>query len=70
MTKPTSYELLKDVYDAVNRLEAKLDKRITDLEHRVDILEDFKGKVIGVATVIGAFVGAITSWIWEKITRY
>lgn len=68
MTKPTYYKLLKDTYSEIRALRTEMVQRFEKVETRVDVLEDFKGKVLGVATVIGAFVGAITSWVWAKIT--
>jgi uncharacterized membrane protein len=58
---------LKDIYEVVNRLEDKMDKRLCDVEDRVDILEDFKGKVLGIAVVISIAAGTISTWIWKKI---
>jgi hypothetical protein len=60
---------LKDTYEVMQRLEDKMDKRMCAIENRVDILEDFKGKILGVAAVISAVSGAIFSWLWEKVTK-
>ena len=60
---------LKDVYDAVNRVEDKMDKRITPLESRIDNLEDFKGRALGIFGVISFLGSAVFSWAWERITK-
>lgn len=60
---------LKDIYEVVNRLEDKMDVRIADIEKRVDILEDFKGGVLGMAAVISAIVGIVGNWVWRKVTK-
>ena len=59
---------LKDVYDVVNRLEDKVDRRLVILECRVDKLENFKTRVITAAGIIGAVAGGLISWVWDKIT--
>ena len=59
---------LKDIYDVMNRLEDKMDKRLSDIEGRVDILEDFKSRILGIAAIIAAFTGTVTAWIWKKVT--
>ena len=60
---------LKDVYEVVNRIEDKFDIRMATLEKRVDILEDFKGRVLGMAAAISAVVGIIGNWIWRQVTK-
>lgn len=69
MSKPTSYELLKDIYSTVNGLRSEMNQRIDGVEKRVDILEDFRGKILGIASIIAIGASAIFSWLWEKITR-
>jgi hypothetical protein len=58
---------LRDVYQAIGSLEQKLDKRFERVESKVEILEDFRSKLIGVSLIIGAFAGTIASWVWAKI---
>ena len=58
---------IQDVYVIVNRLEDKLDKRLCDLDHRVDRLENFQSYIVGVAGVIGAIAGGAISVTWQKI---
>ena len=72
MSKPTSYELLKDTYNAVNRLEDKMDKRFVLAEGRLDKVEEktdnLLGK-IGIGVVIISAVissGVIAVWNWFK----
>lgn len=67
MTKPTSYELLKDTYSEIRALRMEMVQRFEKVEARVDILEDFKGKILGMAAVVSAFVGLASAWIWRKI---
>ena len=59
---------LKDIYDVVNRLEDKIDRRMCDVENRVDVLEDFRGKVLGMAAMISVMAGTIAAWVWRKVT--
>jgi len=67
VTKPTSYDLLLEVQKAVNRLEDKMDKRLCDVETRVNVLEDFKGKMAGMAAIISTIFGALVSWFIKEI---
>jgi hypothetical protein len=60
---------LKDIYEVVNRLEEKMDKRMCRVEERVDILEDFKSKILGIVTIVSLVSGAVFSWFWEKVTK-
>jgi len=59
---------LRDVYEIVYRLEDKLDKRMCHIEDRVDNLEDFKSRILGVTAFVSAFVGSIAAWTWNRIT--
>ena len=60
---------LKDIYEVVNRLEEKMDKRMCHAEERIDILEDFKSRILGIATIVSVISGAVFSWLWERLTR-
>lgn len=64
MTKTVS---LNDIYQVVNRLEDKTDKRMADIECRVDKIEDAQSKILGGLTIVSLFVGGAVTWIWDKI---
>jgi hypothetical protein len=64
-----SYQLLKDTNEIVNRLESKIDKRLCEIEGRVDTLEDFRGRILGIGGIIAAVFGVVGAWIWDKITN-
>ena len=66
---PNGKVTLKDIYEVMYRLEDKMDKRMCAMEQRVDILEDFKSKILGIATIVSVVSGAIFSWLWEKLTK-
>ena len=74
MTKPTSYELLKDVQAVVNRLEDKTDKRVSLVESRLDGVESKTDNLIGkigigvmvLSAVISTAVVAIYGWFKGK----
>lgn len=59
---------LRDVYDAFNRLEDKQDKRLAAIEAKIDNLESFQNKALGMLAVFAAFTSAITTFIWNKVT--
>jgi len=65
MTKIDNYELLKDVYLTVNRVEDKMDKRIVSIEARIDNLEDFKSNLAGKITILGAIVLLVVNFAWD-----
>lgn len=77
MPSPT----LKDVYDVVNRLEDKVDKRldcmerehtnrVSAIEIRTDALELWKSNITGKISVIGAIAGTIMGVIVSLITGF
>jgi hypothetical protein len=77
MSKPSSYDLLIQIHKSMNHMEDKMDRRLCNIEDRVDKLETFRdnlnGKIaMGVITV-GAFISVITSvittWINNRVNR-
>ena len=58
---------LNDIYAVMNRLEDKMDARVSEIEKRVDILEDFRSKLLGMSALVAALTGTLTAWIWKKI---
>jgi hypothetical protein len=58
---------LNDIYTVVNRLEDKVDKRMVELECRVDKLENIQSKLLGGLSIVFLFVGGAVAWVWEKI---
>jgi len=64
----SDYELLIQINSVVNRIEDKYDRRLEAVEARVDSVEKFQNKAIGVLIIISAFLSPIASYFWEKIT--
>lgn len=60
---------LNDIYQVVNRLEDKMDDRLKEVEGRVNILEDFRGKALGIMAVVMFVLSGIFTWVWERITK-
>lgn len=65
---------LRDVYEIMERVEAKVDKKVTSLEaslkeqgEKIDRLEAFSNRALGVLAVGSAFVSLAASWIWTRI---
>lgn len=59
---------LRDIYEIVDRLEIKMDKRLYILENRTNALESFKDNLAGKITL---FVGVLSicitiAWDWIK----
>ena len=77
MPSPT----LKDVYDVVNRLEDKMDKRLgciekdiadrmSMLEIRTDGIESWKSNLTGKISIIGAIAGSVMGILFSLITAF
>lgn len=59
---------LRDVYEAINRLEDKFDKRLGNVEEDVSALKAFQNRALGVLGLVALFGGAVSTFIWSKIT--
>ena len=68
MAKPTSYQLLKDTHRMVSDLRKENNERMDKIESRIDILEDYKGKIVGMVSIISVLVSGGVAWVWKKIT--
>ena len=58
---------LRDVYDAIGKLEEKVGRRIEKVEEKVNSLEEFKDRAIGIISIITVALSAVFSWLWKKI---
>lgn len=58
---------LRDIYDAVNSLERKMSDRFDKVESRVNNLETFKDKTLGMVSVFTVFISLAVNFVWEKI---
>jgi len=56
---------LKDIYDIVNRLEDKTDKRICLLEEKINGLESFKDNLVGKITLMTGVLSLTFSLVWQ-----
>jgi len=59
---------LRDIYEAVERVEEKMSKRIEKVECDVNDLQAFQNKALGLLSVVSLFASAIASFIWDKIS--
>jgi len=66
MSKPTSYELLKDTYAEIRALRLEMVERFEKVEKRVDVLETFKTKVLTVTGIVSAIVSSTVTWLIKK----
>lgn len=64
---------LREVYDILNRLEDKMDKRLSSVEGRSDDLDrrlaHMEGKASVAGSVAGAVAGLVTGLLSEFIRR-
>ena len=58
---------LRDIYDAVGKLEEKIDKRISKGEERIESLESFRDRSLGIISIVSVIVGGVFTWIWKKV---
>jgi len=65
--KPVS---VADVYEIVERIERKLDKRVDGIEERLYNAEGFINRARGVLIVLGIFTASIGAWVWQKVTQH
>jgi len=58
---------LKDIYEIVERLENKMDGRLKESEKRIDALENFQSRIIGIWLGITAVISILGSWVGQKL---
>lgn len=58
---------LRDVYDALSRVEAKYDKRFEKIEQDIDQIKSFQNRMYGIAAVLSVFVSSAASYVWSKL---
>jgi len=63
----TSKVTLNDVYAVVNRLEDKVDKRLCEVDMRVNRLEELKAQAALIVSILAVVVSVAISWAWNKI---
>jgi len=60
---------LKDIYEIVERLETKIDRRLVEAEKKIDKLEDFNSRAMGVWFAITTIISIGSSWIIQRIFK-
>lgn len=60
---------LKDIYEIVERLEMKIDRRIVEAEKKIDKLEDFNSRAMGAWFAITTVISIGSSWIIQRIFK-
>ncbi len=60
---------LRDVYDAINRVESKYDRRLERIEQDIDQIKSFQNKAYGVVGMLSMFVSAAASYVWNKVVN-
>lgn len=67
MTSRGNGVTLRDVYDIVERLETKMDKRLTETEKEVDDLQGFRNKAMAIIGVAATFSSVFATWLWNQV---
>jgi len=60
---------LRDIYEIVERLEMKIDRRLVEAEKKIDKLEDFNSRAMGVWFAITTIISIGSSWIIQRIIK-
>lgn len=60
---------LKDVFDVVNRLEDKMDRRLCSVEEKVNGLEAFKDNLTGKITLLIGLVSLSFNFVFDYIRQ-
>lgn len=58
---------LRDIQDAIQRLEDKVGKKLDDHEQRIRVNESFRYKLYGIAAIVGFLIGLIADYIRDTI---
>lgn len=58
---------LRDIYDAVNRLEDKLSKRIDAQDKKIEKVEGFQNKALGVLSIITLLFSSLITYFWSRV---
>lgn len=58
---------LRDIYDRFDRLEERFMSRMDKQDTRIDKVESFQDRVIGIGVVFTSFVGLASTYIWRKV---
>jgi len=72
MTRPSNYDILLEVQKSLNRIEDKLDEKISKVDNRVDGIDSRLSNLEGKASLLGALSGAVAGVIYnlfESIIR-
>lgn len=62
---------LRDVYDAINRVEDNLKKefngRLIKVEQDIEHIKSFQNRFLGVMSIISLFLSAAATYIWNQL---
>ena len=58
---------LRDVYEIMQRLEAKMDTKWDKHEARIVNLEDNQSKALGMLSIVTLFISGGLTFLWNRI---
>ena len=58
---------LRDVYEIVERLELKVDSKIGKIDARVDVIENFQSRALGILSFLTFLISMSAGAIWNTI---
>lgn len=57
----------RDLYDRLDRFEDRFMARLDKQDIRIDKVESFQDRIIGISFVFTSFVGLVSTYIWRKV---
>ena len=47
---------------------SSMNTKYKEIDDRVNKVESFQDKVLGISAILSSFVGLITAYVWKKVT--
>ena len=69
MSKPSSYDLLKDINESINSLRNEMVPRFEKVEDRIGKLEQLGSKVAILWGIVTIGATATFTYVWEKVIK-
>lgn len=58
---------LRDIYDLLDRLETKIDKRVEKIETDIEDIRAFQNKALGILGIAATFISLSATYVWNKV---
>lgn len=58
---------LRDLMNAINRIDDKYDRRFERMEDDMDRVKAFQNKALGILAVFSSFIAIGSGYVWNKV---